>query len=87
MSFSYDNGYPIQILTKVIVSYSRVNWSGSDSLVPAYQKQIDYLRTLYALVPGVKYLKHKSFIRSKIERMQEMIKKEELEVICRNLYM
>ena len=63
------------------------HWSGSDSLVPAYQKQIDYLQSLYSLVPGVKLLKHKALIRAKIENLQEMIKREEIEVICRNLYM
>ena len=63
------------------------HWSGSGSFVPAYQKQIDYLQSLYPLVPSVKFLKHKALIKSKIEMLQEMIKREEIEVICRNLYM
>lgn len=63
------------------------HWSGSGSFVPAYQKQIDYLQSLYPLVPSVKFLKHKALIKSKIGMLQEMIKREEIEVICRNLYM
>lgn len=63
------------------------HWSGSGSLVPAYQKQIDFLKSLYPLVPGIKFLKHKARIKSKVEILHEMIKREEVEEICRNLYM
>ena len=63
------------------------HWSGSGSLVPAYQKQIDFLESLYPLVSGIKFLKHKIKIKSKVEMLHEMIKEEEVEVICRNLYM
>lgn len=63
------------------------HWSGSGSLVPAYQKQIDFLESLYPLVPGIKFLKHKARIKSKVEMLHEMIKREEVEEICRNLYM
>lgn len=63
------------------------HWSGSGSFVPAYQKQIDFLESLYPYVPGVKFLKHKASIIGKVEWLQEMIKREEVEVICRNLYM
>lgn len=63
------------------------HWSGSGSLVPAYQKQIDFLESLYPLVPGVKFLKHRARIASKVEMLHEMIRREEVEAICRNLYM
>lgn len=63
------------------------HWSGSGSLVPAYQKQVDYLQSLYPLIPGVEFLKHKALIKSKVEMLQEMIKREEVEEVCRNLYM
>lgn len=63
------------------------HWSGSGSLVPAYQKQIDFLESLYPLVPGMKFLKHRARITSKVEMLHEMIRREEVEVICRNLYM
>lgn len=63
------------------------HWSGSGSFVPAYQKQIDFLKSLYPLVPGMKFLKHRARITSNIEMLYEMIKREEVEVIFRNLYM
>ena len=63
------------------------HWSGSGSLVPAYQKEIDFLESLYSLVPGVKFLRHRARIASKVEMLHEMIRREEVEVICRNLYM
>lgn len=63
------------------------HWSGSGSFVPAYQRQIDFLESLYPLVPGLKFLKHKDRIKANVEWLQEMIKREEVEEICRDLYM
>lgn len=63
------------------------HWSGNGSFVPAYQKQIDFLESLYPLVPGIIFMKHKARIKSKIEILNKMIKEEEIRVICRNLYM
>lgn len=63
------------------------HWSGYGSFVPAYKKQIDFLESLYPLLPGMKFLKHKARIKSKVEMLHEMIKREEIEEICRNLYM
>ena len=63
------------------------HWSGGDSLVPAYQKQIDFLESLYEYTQGIKYLRHKAKIKEKVGLLQRMIKDEEVAVICRNLYM
>lgn len=63
------------------------HWSGNESLVPAYQAQIDFLESLLPLVHEVKFLKHRALIKSRIEMLREMIKREEVDVICRNLYM
>ena len=63
------------------------HWSGNDSFVPAYQNQIEFLESLYTYVPGTKYLKHKVRIVGLVEELQDMIKKEEVEVIRRKLYM
>lgn len=63
------------------------HWSGTGSLVPAYQKWIDFLESLYPFVQGVKFLQHKAYIKSRVEELREMIKHEEIEEICRNLYM
>lgn len=61
-------------------------WSGIESFVPAYRKQIDFLESLYPLVGGMKYLKHKQYIRSKVEFLEERIKEEEIQAIYRHLY-
>lgn len=63
------------------------HWSGTDSFVPAYQRQIDFLESLYPLVSGVKYLKHKIRIQKDVDMLKDMIKHEEIEVIYRHLYM
>lgn len=63
------------------------HWSGTDSFVPAYQKQIDFLESLYPLVHDVKFLKHKSRIQKEVDMLKDMIKQEEVEVIYRHLYM
>ena len=80
-----DNNHDFETFNKL--SLVPNHWSGSGSLVPAYQKQIDFLESLYPLVSGIKFLKHKIKIKSKVEMLHEMIKEEEVEVICRNLYM
>lgn len=63
------------------------HWSGTNSLIPAYQKQIDFLESLYSLVPGLQFLKHKAKIKAKVDALYEMIKREEVEEICTNLYL
>lgn len=80
-----DNNPNFEMFSKL--SLVPNHWSGSGSLVPAYQKQINFLESLYPLVPGIKFLKHKARIKSKVEMLHEMIKREEVEEICRNLYM
>ena len=61
-------------------------WSGLGSFISAYQKQIDFLESLYPLVGGVKFLKHKQYIRSRVEFFEERIKEEEVQAIYRHLY-
>lgn len=63
------------------------HWSGTDSFVPAYQNQIVFLESLYSLVDGIKFLKHKMKIQERVEWLKSLIKKEEVEVIYRHLYM
>lgn len=79
-----DNNQDFEMFSKLSLVSNQ--WSGSGSLVPAYQKQIDFLESLYPLVSGIKFLKHKARIKSKVERLHEMIKREEVEEIYRNLY-
>ena len=63
------------------------HWIGWGSFIPAYQEQIDYLESLYPLVSGMKFIKHRAMIKSKIEKLRKMIKREEIEEIQRNLSM
>ena len=80
-----DNNQDYETFSKL--SLIPNHWSGSGSFIPAYQKQIEFLESLDSLVPGVKFLKHKARIKAEVEMLQEMIKREEVEEICRNLYM
>lgn len=80
-----ENNQSFETFSKLLLTPNY--WSGNGSLIPAYQKQIDFLESLYPLVPGIKFLKHRARIKSKVEALHEMIKREEVEEICRNLYM
>ena len=55
--------------------------------MPAYQRQVEFLESLYPLVLGITYLKHRNLIKEKIESLREMIKREEVDEIYRHLYM
>lgn len=63
------------------------HWSGWESLILAFQKQIDFLESLYPLVTGMKFINHRTMIKSKVEMLQQRIRNEEIEVIHRNLSM
>lgn len=63
------------------------HWSGGDSFVPAYNKQILFLESLYPFVQGSKFLRHRARIKEKVEMLQKMIHQEEVEAIFRHLYM
>ena len=80
-----DNNQDFETFNKL--SLVPNHWSCSGSFVPAYQKQIDFLESLYPLVDGIKFLKHRSKIKSQVEMLYKMIKKEEIEEIIRKLYM
>ena len=62
-------------------------YNGTNSLVPAYQRQIVFLESLYPLVSGIRFLKHKLSIKESIEKLKKLIEQEEVEVIYRHLYM
>ena len=63
------------------------HWSGTNSLIPAYQKQIDFLKSLDSLVTGCQFLYHKHKIERKIDELQRRIERESVEEIYSNLYM
>lgn len=59
---------------------------GTDSIIPAYKKQIEFLESLFPFVNGAKYLKHKALLVSRIEQWKEMIKKCEIDELCQKIY-
>lgn len=61
--------------------------SSDGGLVSCFQKQIDFLESLYSIVSGMKYLKHRTRIKELIECLKERIKYEEVNEICGHLYM
>ena len=63
------------------------HWSGGESFIPAYEKQINFLKLLYPYVTGTKYLRHKKKIKDQIEWLEGKIEQEKVDVICRHLYM
>ena len=63
------------------------HWGGTNSLIPAYQKQIDFLKSLGSLVTGCQFLYHKYKIERQIDELQRRIERESVEEIYSNLYM
>ena len=47
------------------------HWSGVNSFVPAYQKQIDFYAQILPLFTTMKFLKHKAFIKEKIDNIMD----------------
>lgn len=80
-----ENNSDIETFNKLSIIPN--HWNGWESLIPAYQKQIDFLESLYPLVTGMKFINHRTMIKSKVEMLQQMIRNEEIEVIHRNLSM
>ena len=54
------------------------SWSYSGSGIPYMQARIDYLSSLAALLPGVKFLKHRQKIEQDISIWKEQIKNTEI---------
>ena len=52
----------------------------------AYQKEIEFLESLYPFVTGYKFLSHKKEIEEKVVRLRKEIEKEECNLILRKTY-
>ena len=63
------------------------NWVSFGSLIPSYQKQVDFLESLVPFMSGLRYLSHRETITKKIEAINKWIENEKLDEICRHLYM
>lgn len=54
------------------------HWGGSGSMIPYMQERIEYLRSLFPLVSGIKYLKQKQRIEREINCWKDRIHSEEI---------
>ena len=59
------------------------SWSWSGSAVPMYSAWIEFLELLLPNFIGLKWLKHKNYIETKIDDLQKQIKVEQIDEILR----
>lgn len=62
------------------------SFEGTDSLVPAYNKQVEFLKSLLPFVDGMKYLKHRALLNSRIDELKEVARNLEIDEFCQRLY-
>lgn len=58
-------------------------WSWSGSAVPMYSAWIEYLESLLPSLIGLKWIKHKKYIETKIDSLKKEIESEEIDEILR----
>lgn len=59
------------------------SWSWSDSAVPMYSAWIEFLESLLPNFIGLKWIKHKNYIETKIDDLQKQIEAEQIDEILR----
>ena len=59
------------------------SWSWSGSAVPVYSAWIEFLESLLPSFIGLKWIKHKNYIETKIGYLKEQIESEQIEEILR----
>ena len=60
-----------------------ISWSWSGSAVPMYSAWIEYLESLLPSLSGLKWIKHKKYIETKIDYLKRQIESEEIDEILR----
>lgn len=60
-----------------------ISWSWSGSAVPMYSAWIEYLESLLPSLIGLKWIKHKRYIETKIDYLKRQIESEEIDEIIR----
>ena len=60
-----------------------MSWSCSGSAVPMYSAWIEYLESLLPSLIGLKWIKHKKYIETKIDYLKRQIETEEIDEILR----
>lgn len=63
------------------LSISSNSWFSVGSLVPAFQKEIDFYESLIPILSGIDFLEHKKLIKERIEYLENSIKRENIEQI------
>lgn len=59
------------------------SWSWSGSAVPMYSAWIEFLESLLPNFIGLKWIKHKNYIETKIDNLQKQIEAEQIDEILR----
>lgn len=65
------------VFEKLPLESSSWSWSGSE--VPVIERRIEYFKSLLPLMSGVKYLKHRQKIETRIENLENHIKYVEVQ--------
>ena len=60
-----------------------VSWGYSGSVVPVYSSWIDFLESLLPEFTGLKWIRHKKYVETKISNLKKWIETEEIEEILR----
>ena len=60
-----------------------ISWSWSGSAVPMYSAWIEYLESLLPSLIGLKWIKHKKYIETKVDYLKRQIESEQIEEILR----
>ena len=63
------------------LSFSSSRWFGVGSLIPSYQKEIDFYKSLLPLLSGIDFIEHKKLVKEKIECLKKNIKNENINLI------
>ncbi|MFR3728555.1 ATP-binding protein [Lacrimispora sp.] len=59
------------------------SWSWSGSAVPIYSAWIEFLESLLPSLIGLKWIKHKNYVKTKIDYLKKQIESEQIEEILR----
>lgn len=62
------------------------SYCGYGSLVPIFEERVKFLESIYPLLNDIKFLKHKILIEDKVNKLNNIIKKEEERDIIDNLH-
>ena len=69
-----------------LLSLTPNSYCGYGSLVPIFEERVKFLESLYPLLSDIKFLKHKILIEDKVNKLNNIIKKEEERDIIDNLH-